>query len=150
MARTNRYKPKQVIDALHECKGMVSLAAKRLGCDTQTIYNYATRFPAVQEARENSVVELLDAAELTMWNAIQRGDTGAAMFVLRYLGKDRGYVERREEKVTATVQHEHIHVWKERLQAAHTALEARRSQQTIDHTDYRTLSPGGASADDAS
>jgi hypothetical protein len=149
MARTNRYKPKQVIEALQECKGMVSLAAKKLGLSPQAVRDYCARFPDIQAARESSVVELLDAAELTMWNAIQRGDTGAAMFVLRYLGKDRGYVERREEKVTATVQHEHIHVWKERLQAAHTALEARRSQ-AIDHTEYRTLSPGETHADDAS
>lgn len=127
---------------------MVSIAARRLGCDARTVYNYCERYPAVQEARKSSVVELLDAAELTMWNAIQRGDTGAAMFVLRYLGRDRGYVERKEEKVQATVQHEHIHIWKERLQAAHTALEARRASPPIDHTEYRTLAPGGDNAHD--
>ena len=38
MTTRQRYTQAQVIDALHETKGMVYLAAKRLGCEAQTIY----------------------------------------------------------------------------------------------------------------
>ena len=123
-----RYSAQQVIDALRHTKGLVSLAAKRLRCDPETIHNYCKRNPSVQQAKVDARGELLDVAELTVWDAIQRGDVQAAISVLRMLGKDRGYGERHE--VTGQdggpVQHAHIHLWEERLQAAHQALASRR------------------------
>jgi transcriptional regulator of acetoin/glycerol metabolism len=47
MTTRQRYTQKQIIDALKETKGMVYLAAKRLGCEAQTIYNYRDRYPAI-------------------------------------------------------------------------------------------------------
>ena len=43
-----KYTQQQIIEALRETKGMVYLAAKRLGCEAQTIYNYRDRYPAVR------------------------------------------------------------------------------------------------------
>ena len=47
MAAKQKYTQKEIIDALRETKGMIYLAAKRLGCEAKTIYNYRDRYPAV-------------------------------------------------------------------------------------------------------
>lgn len=47
MGTRQKFTQAQVIDALRETKGMVYLAAKRLGCEAQTIYNYRDRYPAI-------------------------------------------------------------------------------------------------------
>ena len=50
MAAKQKYTQQQIIEALRETKGMVYLAAKRLGCEAQTIYSYRDRYPAVRGA----------------------------------------------------------------------------------------------------
>ena len=52
MTARQKFTQAQVIDALRETKGMVYLAAKRLGCEAQTIYNYRDRYPAVRAEME--------------------------------------------------------------------------------------------------
>ena len=90
----------QVAQALDQHKGMVYLAAKALGCSHVTIYNYAKRHPTVQEAIDRNRGQVLDTAELSLYNAILREEHWAITFALRTIGKDRGYTERQE--VTGT------------------------------------------------
>ena len=66
MGTKQRYTQAQVIDALKETKGMVYLAAKRLGCEAQTIYNYRDRYPAVRAEMEQQDGEVDDAAALLL------------------------------------------------------------------------------------
>lgn len=91
-----RFTPKQVADALIETRGMVFLAAKRLGCTDDTIYNYAKRYKAVGDALRQQRGQFVDMAELKLWNAVNEGEAWAVQFALRTLGKERGYVERSE------------------------------------------------------
>jgi len=76
---------------------MVSLAAKRLGCTYHTILNYCERHPTVMAAKQAERVEMIDTAELKLWQAIQSGQPWSIALVLKTLGKDRGYVERTEQ-----------------------------------------------------
>ena len=96
MTTRQRYTQAQVIDALRETKGMVYLAAKRLGCEAQTIYNYRDRYPAVRAEMEQQDGEVDDAAEMKLYQAIIAGEPWAVQFRLRTKGKGRGYVERSE------------------------------------------------------
>ena len=96
MAKPFRYTAAQVITALEETKGMVYLAAKRLGCDPETIQNYCKRHPSVQAAKEAQRGEMIDTAELKLWQSIQKGEAWGIAFCLKTLGKDRGFVERQE------------------------------------------------------
>jgi hypothetical protein len=123
-----RYTASQVIDALRHTKGLVHQAAKLLRCDPETIQNYCKRYKAVQQAKEDARAELVDTAVLQLWHAVERGDMAAVFFVLRTLGKDRGFSERYEVTGTAggPIQHASIHIWEERLQAAHRRLQADR------------------------
>ena len=96
MANKKRYTPQQVADALNETRGMVFLAAKKLGCSDDTIYNYAKRYKAVGDALRQQRGQFVDMAELKLWNAVNEGEAWAVQFALRTLGKERGYVERSE------------------------------------------------------
>ena len=91
-----RFTPKQVADTLNETRGMVFLAAKKLGCSDDTIYNYAKRYKAVGDALRQQRGQFVDMAELKLWNAVNEGEAWAVQFALRTLGKERGYVERQE------------------------------------------------------
>lgn len=91
-----RFTPKQVADTLNETRGMVFLAAKKLGCSDDTIYNYAKRHKAVSDALRQQRGQFVDMAELKLWNAVNEGEAWAVQFALRTLGKERGYVERSE------------------------------------------------------
>lgn len=91
MADRQRYTPQQVIDALRETKGMVYLAAKRLNCKAQTIYNYRDRYAAVRAEMEQQDGEVDDAAEMKLYQAIIAGESWAVQFRLRTKGRKRGY-----------------------------------------------------------
>ncbi len=79
---------------------MVYLAAKRLGCEAQTIYNYRDRYPAVRAEMEQQDGEVDDAAEMKLYQAIIAGEPWAVQFRLRTKGKGRGYVERVQQEVS--------------------------------------------------
>jgi hypothetical protein len=91
--KTPRYTATQVADALRATRGMVYLSAKRLGCDPNTIMAYCRRYPTVEQAKQEARGELLDAAEVRLWDAVLRGEHWAICFALRTLGKSRGYSE---------------------------------------------------------
>lgn len=91
-----RYTVAQVIQALDDTKGMVYLAARRLGCSHTTVYNYARRHPTVQLAIDANRGVMLDTAEVALWKGIQDGESWAVQFALRTIGRNRGYVERKE------------------------------------------------------
>jgi hypothetical protein len=92
-----RYTAKQVADALIETKGMVFIAAQRLGCHPETVRLYCKRYPSVQAARDAQRGMMVDTAELKLWQSIQNGEPWGIAFALKTIGKDRGYVERHEQ-----------------------------------------------------
>lgn len=100
MAKRHRYTQAQVIAALQSCRGLVYLAAKRLQCSPQTIMNYCEKYPTVEQAKHDARGELLDVAEVKLWQAVQEGQHWAICFALRTLGKERGYSETLSLSVT--------------------------------------------------
>jgi hypothetical protein len=112
MGTRQKFTQAQIIDALRETKGMVYLAAKRLGCEAQTIYNYRDRYPAVRAEMEQQDGEVDDAAEMKLYQAIIAGEPWAVQFRLRTKGKGRGYVERVQQEVSGPdggpIQTEHV------------------------------------------
>jgi len=94
--RPQRFTQKQVEKAVMEAGGILTAAARTLGCAACTIYEYIKRYPALKgvlsEAREGS----LDLAESKLMEAINAGNLTAIIFFLKTQGKKRGYVERSE------------------------------------------------------
>lgn len=91
--RPLKFTAEQVADALLARGGIMSLAAKQLGADPETVAAYCKRFKVCREARVNGAERMKDLAEGTLMNLIAEGNVAATIFFLKTKGKDRGYVE---------------------------------------------------------
>lgn len=91
-----KYTPGRVAEVLAEAHGMVSVAARRLGCNRSTVQRYAQRHESVREALADARELMTDTAELALYEAIQQREAWAVCFYLKTQGKERGYVERQE------------------------------------------------------
>lgn len=94
LTKPERYTTDQVIQAIQETKGMLTIAARRLNCDPRTIRNYIERHPTVAQAFKEQREGFLDTAELALMKAVQEGEAWAVSFALKTIGKSRGYIER--------------------------------------------------------
>src|SRR5262245_55682098 len=99
MARPHRYRQIEVAEAVRASRGLVTLAARRLGCDRKTVLRYADRYPNVAEALEEARELQLDVSEARLFQAIEQGESWAIQFHLRTVGRHRGYSERHEVAV---------------------------------------------------
>lgn len=100
---SNKVNPKKreataarIIEALKECNGLLTLAARKAGVTYRTIKRYADDYPTVAEAYKESKETMLDVAEGKLYQAIGKGESWAICFYLKTQGKQRGYVERQE------------------------------------------------------
>jgi len=91
MTRPLKYTAEQIIAALKETKGMVYLAADRLGCHARTVLNYAERYKSVQEEIDFQREKLVDIGELKLYQAVMDGNEGMVKYLLSTRGKKRGY-----------------------------------------------------------
>ena len=91
-----RLSNQQIIDALRDVNGMVYLAARKLGCAPNTIYNRMAKSPAIRQACDDARGEMIDISEQKLRQAVLNGEPWAISLVLKTLGKKRGYVERQE------------------------------------------------------
>lgn len=96
MAGKVQYTTAEIIKALQDTNGLVSLAARKLGCAPNTIYNRAKDVKSVQQTIDDARIELIDHAELALRSAVLSKEPWAVALVLKTLGKGRGYVERQE------------------------------------------------------
>jgi hypothetical protein len=96
MAGKPRFTLEEVISAIEHSRGLLSHAARRLGCTYRALCLYAQRSPRVREALETQRGLLLDYCELQLYAAIRRGEAWAVCLCLRTLGRARGYVVRQE------------------------------------------------------
>lgn len=91
MARKKQYTAEQVANALKETRGMVYLAAERLGCAPKTVYQYIKNYALVKEAHQIQRGRIIDAAELALVNAVAKQEAWAVRFALETIGRERGY-----------------------------------------------------------
>ena len=96
MARPNGHTAADVAQAIRDTNGMVSAAARKLGVSRQTVYRYINQYVSVKEAVDDAREQLLDMTESKLFEAVKDGNVTAAMFVLKTVGRNRGYVERQE------------------------------------------------------
>ena len=91
-----KYTVDEIVKALHDNHGMVSLAARQLGCHRTTINNYAERYQAVRDAKQDAKELQLDETEDALFKQIGKGDMRAIEYYLSTQGKQRGYIIRQE------------------------------------------------------
>ena len=90
------YTAEMMIQALKATKGMVYLAADRLGCSYQTVYNYIAKYPTVKATFDTESGRILDVGEMKLYESVLNGEAWGVCFLLKTKGKHRGYVERTE------------------------------------------------------
>jgi hypothetical protein len=93
-----RFKAKQVIEAIELAKGNLTQAARLLKCNRNTVYGYMNRYSTVKDAYERVNEETIDLVEDKLMTQIERGNITAIIFYLKTKAKHRGYVERQEFK----------------------------------------------------
>jgi len=94
---SQKFPNEQIIQAIQETKGMLTLTAKRLGIEYHTMQSYVAKNPDIQEALHETKNALLDAVELTLYDkAIKERDITALIFLAKTQGKARGYSEKTE------------------------------------------------------
>lgn len=123
----DKFSAQQMIDALISTRGMITLAAKKLGCVPNTVRRYIREYPTVAVAQSEAREQLGDAVESTLANMAlgklqkdgkkyeREPNIAALIFMAKTKFKDRGYVER-----TETV---NFNVSTELLQRAIAAIE---------------------------
>lgn len=93
--RLTKYTELRVSKALIAAQGLISTAAKNMGCNRNTVYECIKRYnleDVVHDAREAAI----DHVESLLMKAMNGGDVHAMIFFLKTQGKSRGYVERSE------------------------------------------------------
>lgn len=95
-----KFKIEQVQNAILKANGLISVAAKLLNCDNQTIYNYIKEFPQLKDTLQEARNKTLDLAENKLFELINEKDKTAIIFFLKTIGRSRGYIERFENVVS--------------------------------------------------
>jgi len=91
-----RLTKKKVEEAIRASHGVLAVAARALGVTRQGLYAAIQRHGLdglLREVRE----EFLDDVESRLIQAALQGKPWAVMFVLKTIGKERGYTERVEQ-----------------------------------------------------
>lgn len=86
--------PELVAVAIYEARGMLSIAARKLGTTSRTVKGFVDREELCRVAYEEADEMLLDFVEAKLYQKIKAGDIASIIFYLRTKGKRRGYTEK--------------------------------------------------------
>jgi len=87
---------KEFLVALDLKLGNISKTCEEFGISRQTIYIWSEKYEDFRLELEEVREKLLDAAEALYRNAVLNGDLEAAKFILRTIGRKRGYGDKVE------------------------------------------------------
>lgn len=96
MATNTNILKKAMIEALEKSLGIVTTAAKAVGIDRSTHYDWYNNDPEYRAAVDSISDIALDFAESQLHKQIKGGEVSSTIFYLKTKGKKRGYVERTE------------------------------------------------------
>ncbi len=71
--------------------GNVSRVADKLGTDRSSIRKFIDRNPQLGEVLKETRERTIDSLEECSWHKALQGDTSMIMFLLKTIGRDRGY-----------------------------------------------------------
>jgi len=71
--------------------GNISRVADKLGTTRLTVRNRCNNDPDLKQALEDARERFIDTLEETAWNKAINGDTIMSLFLLKTIGKHRGY-----------------------------------------------------------
>jgi hypothetical protein len=83
----------EIIEALEKCHGLISPSARYLGFTRQALEYRLKTNPKLEEVRKACREEALDFAENRLIECVDKGSFPAIAFMLKTVGKSRGYTE---------------------------------------------------------
>ena len=92
--KTKRFSNAEIAIAITDSHGILSVAAKKLKCSRQTIYNHLKKSKRLQAIYNNENEAMIDFAEMKLFENIQAGKEASIFFYLKTKAKHRGYIER--------------------------------------------------------
>ncbi len=104
--RPVRFTPKAIIAALVKSRGLISSAARSLGCDRKTITRACRKYPKVRATLHEQRELQTDRAELRLFKAIDAGQAWAITLYLKTIGRQRGYSEKLD--LEGALRHERV------------------------------------------
>jgi hypothetical protein len=85
------------VDAqLNKAFGNISAVAAAFGVTRSAVYDYIKRHPSLKRTMDDARERLIDDAESALHAAVLSKEGWAVCFTLKTIGKDRGYVEKRQ------------------------------------------------------
>lgn len=96
MTKSTNIKKQQMIEALTESLGVVTVACRKVGIPRKTHYEWYNKDDDYRQAVDELADVALDFAESMLHKQIQAQDTTATIFYLKTKGKRRGYIEKSE------------------------------------------------------
>ena len=94
--RKQQIKKEAFLDALEKSMGIMTQAAKTLGINRVTAYQWMKKDPEFADKVEEIQNLVLDFTESKLYELIEEKNPTAIIFLLKTKGRDRGYVERHE------------------------------------------------------
>ena len=94
---------KKLMEALTESLGNISAACESCNLSRDVYYSYYDKFEDFREHAEKCRERRLDFAESKLDSLINQENPTAIIFLLKTIGKSRGYVEKQEIETTGQV-----------------------------------------------
>lgn len=96
VVKLNRYVTKEALErAIEESYGNITLIAKRLKVHRSTVYDNIKKYE-LQDLIDSERERMVDFAESQLINNVKAGKEISIIFLLKTLGKNRGYIEKFE------------------------------------------------------
>lgn len=93
---------KKMIETIRKSKGIVVSICKNLDMTRTAFYKRLENDQELRYELELARDELCDFSETKLWEHVKDGNLQAVMFVLKTLGRHRGYIEKQEVEQTTT------------------------------------------------
>lgn len=109
----NRTRKKQeLLEALRESLGIVTMACENVGVGRSTFYEWLRDDPEFKAEVDDINNRALDFVESKLFGNIENGDVASIIFYLKTKGKARGYIEKQEveAQVDAKIKRFHLHI----------------------------------------
>ena len=91
-----RISNKRFNEAVKDTGGILTLVSKRLNISRQSLYNFLKKNPEKRKVLKQEREKIIDLGEGSLFNQVKNQEAWAVKFLLKTVGKERGYYEKQE------------------------------------------------------
>ena len=91
-------KVEPVAEKIRECEGNLAAVGRHFGVCRSAVHRFVRKNESLMEVCAEAREAMKDEAESSLYRAVKAGESWAVCFFLKCQAKDRGYIEKVEEK----------------------------------------------------